>query len=209
MPDFVFERQCQGVVAGIDEAGRGPWAGPVYAAAVIFPNASLPAALTRAIRDSKRLSPAQREALAPEITTIGITAIASASVEEIDTLNILAATKLAMRRAVERLTLRPDYALIDGNQLPDLTRSDGTSPHCRAIIGGDDRSLSIAAASILAKIARDRVMDELAADYPAYGWERNKGYGTAEHRAALQSHGVSPQHRRSFRPISELLSITY
>lgn len=196
-------------MAGLDEAGRGPWAGPVYAAAVVFLEKSLPSALAHAIRDSKRLSPHQRDALAPEITAIAITAIGSASVAEIDELNILAATKLAMRRAFQGLALHPDFALVDGNQLPDLAAPEGSKPHCQVIVGGDDRSLSIAAASILAKTARDRVMEQLAETWPAYGWERNKGYGTAQHRAALQAHGISPHHRKSFRPISELLSITY
>ena len=198
-PDFSLEAEAGGRVAGVDEAGRGPWAGPVLAAAVVF-NAGGPTAELRAtITDSKRLPADRRAALQPAILACADAAVGMASVAEIDSMNILQATLLAMRRAVVRLADIPDLALVDGNRVPRLPCP------VRTVVGGDGKSLSIAAASIVAKVARDRLMVRLAADYPGYGWERNAGYGTAEHRAGLARLGPCAQHRRSFRPIRELL----
>ena len=198
-PDFSLEHAASGRVAGIDEAGRGPWAGPVVAAAVVFRVGAPSSPLHAAITDSKLLTAERRAALQPAILACADTAVGIASVAEIDSMNILQATLLAMRRAVARLVDAPDLALVDGNRAPRL--------HCpvRTVVGGDRKSLSIAAASIVAKVARDRLMARLAADYPGYGWERNAGYGTAEHRAALARLGPCAHHRRSFRPIRELL----
>ncbi len=203
MPDFSLEAAARGeghaLIAGIDEAGRGPWAGPVVAAAVILDGARLSPELRASLDDSKKVSRARREELfaaLPEYARIGI---GRAEVEEIDRLNILRATLLAMGRAVAALPVRPDFALVDGNQLPDLPCP------ARAVVGGDGLSLSIAAASIVAKVSRDADMAALARAHPGYGWERNAGYGTAEHRAALERIGLSPAHRRSFRPIARLL----
>lgn len=199
LPDFSHEDAAGGCVAGVDEAGRGPWAGPVVAAAVILPNGALPAG----IHDSKKLSPAKRTALYSLIMEMADVGVGDASVAEIDTLNILQATKLAMQRAVAGLSRVPDCALIDGNQPPILP--------CRAIalVGGDAKSLSIAAASIIAKVTRDHYMEALAVTYPHYGWERNSGYGTPAHQAGLKAHGVCVHHRRSFKPIKALLELEY
>lgn len=200
MPDFSYEDVCPGVVAGLDEAGRGPWAGPVVAAAVVLPRATLPADIARSLDDSKKLTRRKREtlfALLPSCAQIGV---GSADVSEIDRLNILRATMLAMCRAVEALGLDLNTALVDGTCAPSLRCA------VRCIPGGDGASLSIAAASIIAKVTRDRMMAELAKRYPGYGWERNAGYGTAEHRLGLQRLGVTPAHRTSFRPVAEILS---
>ena len=194
-PDFSLEKACSGIVAGVDEAGRGPWAGPVVAAAVILNPKRLPTG----INDSKKLSHAQREGLYDLILECSVSGVGMASVEEIDTLNILGATKLAMRRAVEMLSQTPDIALVDGNRAPSLPCKVQT------VVRGDSLSLSIAAASILAKVTRDRLMCELAGQHPGYGWERNAGYGTASHQQGLARLGVTIHHRRSFRPIRELL----
>jgi ribonuclease HII len=183
------------LIAGIDEAGRGPLAGPVYAAAVILD----PARPIQGLRDSKVLKAARRDALAAEIRLHAIAwAIASANVEEIDTLNILQATLLAMRRAVEGLAVAPTEALVDGNQCPRLACA------VRAIVKGDRDVAAISAASILAKTARDAVLIELDALYPLYGFARNKGYGTPDHLAALERHGPCPIHRRTFAPVSQI-----
>lgn len=195
MPDLSIEATHSGPVAGIDEAGRGPWAGPVVAAAVILNPNNLPAG----IDDSKKLTAARREALFECIMSQASCGIGMASAQEIDALNILAATMLAMQRAVAALPIVPAVALIDGNRAPTLS--------CRAItvVGGDAKSLSIGAASIVAKVTRDRIMRELAREFPGYGWEKNAGYGTAAHQAGLAAHGVTPQHRRSFAPIHAIL----
>ena len=177
-------------VAGVDEVGRGPLAGPVVAAAVILPGEP-----PDGIRDSKQLSPAARFRLDREIRACSEVAIALASVEEIDRLNILEATMLAMRRAVALLPTPPEAALVDGNRLPELACP------ARAIVKGDARCPAIAAASIVAKEARDCLMRALAIAHPGYGWERNAGYGTAAHLAALGRLGTTPHHRRSFAPI--------
>jgi ribonuclease HII len=196
-PDLSFEQQQNGVVCGVDEAGRGPWAGSVIAAAVIWPaQLAVPASLN----DSKKLSRFQRELLFDIITTQTQWGIGEASVEEIDQLNILGATKLAMQRAVAALPVTPDFALIDGNQPPQLPC------HTLAIIKGDSKSVSIAAASILAKVTRDRIMEQLAQHHPQYGFERHAGYGTKQHQEALAAHGICHAHRRSFAPIRALLN---
>ena len=187
-------------MAGIDEAGRGPWAGPVVAAAVVLDAGSLPPDLRRRIDDSKKLSPARRSGLFERLCECARMGVGGAGVDEIETLNILGATHLAMARAVEALGTPPDVALVDGNRAPKLP--------CRVqcVVGGDGLSLSIAAASIVAKVTRDRIMADLAKMFPGYGWERNAGYGTAEHRSALERLGVTPHHRRGFRPIAHILS---
>ena len=189
------EQAHAGLVAGVDEVGRGPLAGPVLAAAVILPRLLDPALQDR-IDDSKQLSAQQRALVAAMLYASGAHwAVASASVREIATLNILQASLLAMRRAVLRLAVRPDHVLVDGTHRPDMPMG------CSALIGGDAISLSIAAASIIAKCHRDRLMCQLAARYPAYGWERNAGYGTAQHRAAILAQGPTAHHRRGFGPL--------
>ena len=198
-PDLSLETEAGGRVAGVDEAGRGPWAGPVVAAAVVFKAGGPTAELRATITDSKRLPADRRAALQPAILACADAAVGMASVAEIDSMNILQATLLAMRRAVVRLADIPDLALVDGNRAPRLPCP------VRTVVGGDGKSLSIAAASIVAKVARDRLMARLVADYPGYGWERNAGYGTEEHRAGLARLGPCTHHRRSFRPIRELL----
>ena len=204
MPDMTLERAAGAtLVAGIDEAGRGPLAGPVMAAAVILPATGLPPPLAAAIDDSKALKPAVRETLFSEIRNRCAVGIGQASVTEIDEVNILNATFLAMRRALAELPEAPGLALIDGNRLPPDLPCPG-----RTVVGGDRLSLSIAAASIAAKVTRDRLMTALADRYPGYGWHRNFGYGTAEHRAAIRRLGPCPEHRRSFSPVSQQLALT-
>jgi len=197
-PDFSYETAAfaQGArrVAGVDEVGRGPLAGPVTAAAVVLDPARIPAGLA----DSKLLSAARREGLAREIMATATVSIAHASVEEIDQLNILRASHLAMQRALAGLSV--DHALIDGNLLPR-----GLVCPATAIVKGDARCLSIAAASIVAKVARDRIMVDLAQQHPGYGWDTNAGYPTKAHLAALQNLGVTPWHRRSFAPVHNIL----
>ena len=186
------------MICGVDEAGRGPLAGPVVAAAVILD----PARPIAGLADSKKLSAARREKLAGEIRTKALAwHVAEVSVAEIDTLNILQATLLAMQRAVAGLPVMPDEALIDGNRCPPLTMP------ARAIIGGDATVAEISAASILAKIVRDAGMLALHRDYPQYGFDRHKGYGTAAHLAALREHGPSAHHRKSFAPVREQLAL--
>ena len=209
MPDFALETDLGArrdrMVVGIDEAGRGPWAGPVVAAAAWLDPAALDPALLGQLDDSKRLSPALRERLCRRLTSAWPGAarlgLGTASAAEIDELNILEASMLAMARAVAALGFTPDAALVDGTRAPDLPCP------AKAVVKGDARSTSIAAASIVAKVMRDRRMAELARAHPGYGWERNRGYGTAEHRAALARLGVTSEHRRSFRPVREALNI--
>ena len=196
-PDYAFETEAgapSALVCGVDEAGRGPLAGPVVAAAVILDPAHLPAGLN----DSKKLTAARREALYDLIHAQAHVGVGMASVEEIDRINILAASMLAMARAVAALPSTPAHALIDGNRSPELP--------CPAtpIVKGDGRSLSIAAASIVAKVTRDRMMVEMAAAFPAYGFERHMGYGTKQHLAALEKDGPCPHHRKSFAPVAAL-----
>ena len=206
MPDLSIEAEAGApaiLVAGVDEAGRGPLAGPVVSAAVVLPAKGLPRGLAGSIDDSKALTAKRREAVLPAILGCCEVGIGSASVAEIDRVNILQATFLSMRRALAALPEAPAIALIDGNRVPKDLPCLG-----RAIIGGDRRSLSIAAASIVAKVIRDRIMAGLSEQHPGYGWDRNAGYGTPEHLAALQELGVSPHHRRSFAPVSQRLSLT-
>lgn len=185
-----------GLVAGVDEAGRGPLAGPVVAAAVILDELNPIAGLA----DSKVLRPTRREALFDEIRAKALCcSVAEASVEEIDRINILQATLLAMRRAVAGLRLKPALVLVDGNQLPRL------EVPAEAVVRGDAKVQAISAASILAKVHRDRWCQELHARYPQYGFDRHKGYDTTAHRAALQRHGACPEHRRSFGPVAQSL----
>ncbi|MDP1688430.1 ribonuclease HII [Hydrogenophaga sp.] len=186
-----------GLVAGVDEAGRGPLAGPVVAAAVILDDRSP----IKGLADSKQLTALRRERLYDEIRAKALCcSIAQASVEEIDQLNILQATMLAMRRAVLGLRLKPTKVLVDGNRLPAL------DVLAEAIISGDALVPCISAASILAKVTRDRMLCELHLQHPEYGFDRHKGYGTAEHLRALQAHGALPMHRRSFAPVARVLA---
>ena len=186
-----------GLVAGVDEAGRGPLAGPVVAAAVIL-DAQNP---INGLTDSKKLTPLRRDAFFNEIRAKALCcSIATASVEEIDQLNILQATLLAMRRAVEGLRLTPFRVLVDGNQLPVLRIQ------AEAIVKGDALVPAISAASILAKVHRDRLCADMDQRYPHYGFGKHKGYGTAEHLAALQEHGACEQHRKTFRPVTNVLN---
>lgn len=200
VPDFSFETAAheRGMirVAGVDEVGRGPLAGPVTAAAVVLDVNAIPDGLN----DSKALTAKRREVLFDLIMDMAEVSIARASVEEIDDLNILRASHLAMERAIAGLPSVPDHVLIDGNMTPKgLTLSSET------IIKGDARSLSISAASIVAKITRDRIMVDLAQQFPGYGWETNAGYPSKSHRLALQNLGVTPHHRRSFKPVHNIL----
>ncbi|MBF9029517.1 ribonuclease HII [Rhodobacterales bacterium HKCCE3408] len=194
-PDFSQEIALGGRVAGVDEAGRGPLAGPVTAAAVVLDPARIPDGLN----DSKKLTAERRVALLAELQGVAEIGIGWASVEEIDTINIRAASLLAMARALAALPTPPDHALIDGNALPDLPCA-GT-----AVVKGDALCLSIAAASIVAKVSRDAAMVALAQQHPGYGWEQNAGYPTQAHLDALKRLGVSPAHRRSFRPVHNIL----
>lgn len=200
--NLLFAKGTKGrVVIGVDEAGRGPLAGPVVAAAcVLGPEA--PAGLD----DSKKLSAKRRAVLEPQIKASCRWALGVVEAEEIDRINIFAATMLAMTRAVAALKLEPDEVLIDGNMTPEGRHPDWCWP-ARAIVGGDGIEPCISAASILAKEHRDRLMREYAQAYPHYGWEANMGYGTAAHLAALREHGPSPLHRRSFAPVAQLVLI--
>ena len=199
MPDFSLElslhAQNISAIAGVDEVGRGPLAGPVFAAAVILDPNHLPLSAN----DSKKLTPLQREKLFDEIMATAQVGIGQASVAEIDEVNILQATYLAMRRAINALSHKPAMLLVDGNRAPDF------GIPARTIIGGDAKVLSIAAASIIAKVTRDRLMCELAQAHPQYDWASNAGYGSPKHLQALQQFGITPHHRRSFRPISEMV----
>lgn len=199
-PDYEMERvlRAQGYlrIAGVDEVGRGPLAGPVTAAAVILNPDDIPEGLN----DSKKLTAKRRKALDAVIHTQAEVSVAHATVEEIDRINILKASHLAMERAVAGLYPPPDYLLIDGNLIPQ-----GLRTRSEAVVKGDGRSVSIAAASIVAKICRDRVMVDLAQQHPGYGWETNAGYPSKKHREALLNLGVTPHHRRSFKPVHNIL----
>ncbi|MCX7337724.1 MAG: ribonuclease HII [Alphaproteobacteria bacterium] len=200
-PSFVFEEQFSGRVAGIDEAGCGPWAGPVVAAAVILDRDSFPNALYDQVKDSKIISRKKRERIADILKNHPAVSygIGHASVEEIDALNISKATQLAMQRAVGVLVPRPGYALVDGIRKPPLDIP------VQMIIKGDQQSFSIAAASILAKVERDCIMGELDQIYPQYNWKRNAGYGTREHHQAMIHFGITPHHRQSYAPVRVFL----
>lgn len=194
MPDYSYEKAAieQGfkVVCGVDEAGRGPLAGPVCAAAVILPLG----VEIEGLDDSKKLSEKKREALFDEIISKALAyGIAFSNVEEIEEVNILGATYIAMCRAVEKLTVKPDYVLIDGNRYPPMLNVKGET-----VIKGDSKSMSVAAASILAKVTRDRLMTEFAKEYPEYEFEKHKGYGTKVHIEAIKKYGVTKIHRPSF-----------
>jgi len=199
-PDYSLESaaRTRGFIriAGVDEVGRGPLAGPVTAAAVILDPMNIPEGLN----DSKKLSAKRREAVEGAIFGTAQVAIAHASVEEIDQINILRASHLAMERAVAMLDPAPDYLLIDGNLIPN-----GLTLPCEAVIKGDGKSVSIAAASIVAKLCRDRLMVDLAQQCPGYGWEKNAGYPSKQHREALVLLGVTQHHRRSFKPVHKML----
>jgi ribonuclease HII len=199
-PDFSCELDAldrgYGIVCGIDEAGRGPWAGPVVAAAVILDPQNIPPGLD----DSKKLNDARREYLFDKIISSAQVGVGIGDEVRIDRDNILAATMWAMAEAVRGLPCAPDFALVDGNRNPAL------SCPVQTIVSGDARSLSIAAASIIAKVTRDRIMIRLDQDFPAYGFARHKGYGTAAHHAALQRVGACVHHRKSFAPIAKLIS---
>ena len=199
-PDFTLERAAMqagaAMVCGVDEVGRGPLAGPVVAAAVVLDPARIPPGLD----DSKRLSRRRRAELAAALHDCAEVSLAEASVAEIDALNILQATMLAMERAVAGLPRRPDHVLVDGNRVPAALRG-----RARAIVRGDGRSLSIAAASVVAKLWRDGLMVDLAQQHPGYGWERNAGYPTKDHLEALRNLGPTPHHRRSFGPVHNIL----
>ena len=187
-----------GPIAGIDEAGRGPWAGPVVAAAVVLDPARIP----QGIDDSKALDPEDRERLFERIMKTALAVgVGVGDVDRIDRDNILAATMWAMAEAMAKLSCKPRLALIDGNRAPRL------ACQARTIVKGDAKCLSIAAASIVAKVTRDRMMIEFARELPGYGFERHKGYGTPEHRAALTRLGLTPQHRRSFKPVQLALGL--
>ncbi|MEP5759030.1 MAG: ribonuclease HII [Litoreibacter sp.] len=199
-PDFSYEQDLRdsGVwpVAGTDEVGRGPLAGPVVAAAVILD----PNCIPEGLNDSKKLSAKKREALFDVVQKNSIWMIAEASVEEIDALNIYHASHLAMCRAVHGLNVKAQHVLVDGNKIPVDLNIDAT-----AIVKGDGKSQSIAAASILAKVTRDRHMVALSQQYPGYGWETNAGYPTKSHICALEQQGVTPHHRRSYKPVHNIL----
>lgn len=199
-PHFDMETEARALgaarVVGVDEVGRGPLAGPVTAAAVLLHPDQIPEGLN----DSKVLTAKRRAVLHDEICAVAEVSVAHASVEEIDEINILRAAHLAMERAVAQLPARPDLALIDGNMIPGKLACPG-----RAIVKGDGLCLSISAASIVAKIRRDRLMWDLAQQYPGYGWETNAGYGSKSHIAALRNLGVTPHHRRSFKPVHNIL----
>ena len=207
MPDFAIERRCGGVACGVDEAGRGPLAGPVVAAAVILDRQRFRGALRHTLDDSKALPREARETCYRALLRLAGSGaarigIGAASVHEIDRINILRANLRAMARAVMALGIRPDLALVDGNIPPDLPCP------VRTVIGGDALSFSIAAASVIAKVTRDRIMRALAGRYPGYGWQTNVGYSTREHFAGLDRLGATPHHRRSFAPVRLALSGT-
>ncbi len=207
VPDYAREAAAGGRVAGVDEVGRGAWAGPVFAAAAILSPRAAAAPELAGLDDSKAMGKRARarcfEALAHARDTGGAwLALGRAEVYEIDTLNILGATMLAMRRAVAALPVAPTSILVDGNRVPDF------AVPAEAIVNGDAHVLSIAAASIYAKVSRDRLMADLADAHPGFGWERNAGYGTRQHQDALASHGPTRHHRKSFAPIKKILSDT-
>lgn len=200
MPDNLNERDIgwpKKLIAGIDEAGRGPWAGPVVSAAVILNEKNIPDGLN----DSKKLSEKKRLSLYSSIYNFHFVGVGISSIEEIDSMNVLQATFLSMKRAVEDLNPQPEYILVDGNLDPGLNFKT------RCIIKGDSISISIAAASVIAKVTRDNLMLKLDKEFPNYNWKKNKGYGTAEHRNALELHGPCKYHRKSFSPINKMLGV--
>ncbi len=197
-PTFELERNCGfDVVAGVDEAGRGPLCGPVVAAAVIFTDTKLEIPVT--IRDSKQMTPKMRAAAYDWLTHNTVWAVAECSPAEIDEMNILQASLTAMTRAVNKLSCKPQFCLIDGNKLPPFLTG-------APIIKGDTKSLSIAAASIIAKETRDKIMHELAQKYPMYNWDKNAGYPTADHLRAIDKYGINEHYRKSYKPIKERMT---
>ncbi|MEY4966232.1 MAG: hypothetical protein RL274_1815 [Pseudomonadota bacterium] len=200
MPHHIYEsrllKTMAGPICGVDEVGRGPLAGPVVAAAVILDRTRIP----KGLNDSKLLREQDREALYPRIMEMAVAVgVGEASVDEIDLVNIRQATHLAMARAVRALPVAAAFALVDGNDAPAL------SCKCDTLVKGDSRSISIAAASIIAKVTRDRLMALLHDNHPVYGWRQNKGYGTPEHLAGLRAHGITVHHRKSFSPVHHIL----
>ena len=195
-PSYKFDQDYETPIIGVDEVGRGPLAGPVISAAIILNKEKIP----EGINDSKKLSKKKREVINEELISQHNFAIGIASVEEIDKINILQASLLAMKRAVLNLNIKPQTILVDGNKLPDLEYN------MYPIIKGDSKSISIAAASIIAKVYRDKLMQDLSLQYPGYYWEKNSGYGTKQHLLALDNLGVTPIHRKSFAPIYNMLN---
>ena len=195
-PSYKFDQAYETPIIGVDEVGRGTLAGPVISAAIILNKEKIP----EGINDSKKLSKKKREVINEELISQHSFAIGIASVEEIDKINILQASLLAMKRAVLNLNIKPQTILVDGNKLPDLEYN------MYPIIKGDNKSISIAAASIIAKVYRDKLMQDLSLQYPGYYWEKNSGYGTKQHLLALNSLGVTPIHRKSFAPIYNMLN---
>ena len=195
-PSYKFDQVYETPIIGVDEVGRGPLAGPVISAAIILNKEMIP----EGINDSKKLSKKKREVINEELISQHSFAIGIASVEEIDKINILQASLLAMKRAVLNLNIKPQTILVDGNKLPDLEYN------MYPIIKGDSKSISIAAASIIAKVYRDKLMQDLSLQYPGYYWEKNSGYGTKQHLLALNNLGVTPIHRKSFAPIYNMLN---
>ena len=195
-PSYKFDQAYETPIIGVDEVGRGPIAGPVISAAIILNKEKIP----EGINDSKKLSKKKREVINEELISQHSFAIGIASVEEIDKINILQASLLAMKRAVLNLNIKPQTILVDGNKLPDLEYN------MYPIIKGDSKSISIAAASIIAKVYRDKLMQDLSLQYPGYYWEKNSGYGTKQHLLALNNLGVTPIHRKSFAPIYNMLN---
>ncbi len=194
-PDFTLENELSGIVAGVDEVGRGSLAGPVISAAVVFTDRNT---IIKGINDSKKLTAKSRQALYEKITSTAKFGIGIANVKEINSYNILQATKLSMQRALINLRLELDYVLVDGNQPPKIKWQT------KSIVNGDSLSISIAAASIIAKITRDQLMQELHHQYPEYNWYKNKGYGTKEHIETIKIYGITEHHRKSFMPILKL-----
>ena len=195
-PSYKFDQAYETPIIGVDEVGRGTLAGPVISAAIILNKEKIP----EGINDSKKLSKKKREVINEELISQHSFAIGIASVEEIDKINILQASLLAMKRAVLNLNIKPQTILVDGNKLPDLKYN------MYPIIKGDSKSISIAAASIIAKVYRDKLMQDLSLQYPGYYWEKNSGYGTKQHLLALDNLGVTPIHRKSFAPIYNMLN---
>jgi ribonuclease HII len=200
MPHYIYEsrllKTMAGPICGVDEAGRGPLAGPVVAAAVIFDRKRIP----KGLNDSKQLTEEDREELFPRIMELAVAVgVGESSVNEIDLLNIRMATHQAMARAVRALAVAAEFALVDGNDAPALPC------RCNTLVRGDGRSVSIAAASIIAKVTRDRLMVRLHDEHPHYNWKSNKGYGTPDHYSGLKSHGVTVHHRRSFAPVRNIV----
>lgn len=205
MPDYTFEQQAldggASSVCGVDEAGRGPLAGPVVAAAVILDPKTITEPIWHRLNDSKKMTAKSRDELFDQIRNHADVGVGVVDIDEIDILNILGATMKAMADAVRELPNSPSIALIDGNREPALSCA------AKCIVKGDGKSLSIAAASVIAKVTRDRIMQDLAAQFPGYGWDRNAGYGTKEHLNALQNLGVTPHHRRSFAPVRNAMKV--